>query len=94
MRILGLGPGVRQFWSKSTHSWLAAILFCCPGPVDHFSFKWPRFWTLSMDTNWLDMLSCRVIFLFCGPPAKSLLIVKTFKFKNAILEIAFRAKPI
>ena len=27
-----------------------------------------------MDTNWLDMLSGMVIFLFCGPPAKSLLI--------------------
>ncbi len=44
-----------------------------PGPVDHFSSKRSRFWTLSMDTNWLDMLSGMVIFLFCGPPAKSLL---------------------
>ena len=102
MGILGPSPGVRRFWSKSPHSWLAAILiFCpcspslnlifrffhilrgasgmknknpCPGAVDHFSSKRPQFWTLSMDTNWLDMLSGMVIFLFFGPPAKSLLI--------------------
>ncbi len=28
---------------------------------------------LSMDNNWEDMLSDMVIFLFCGPAAKSLL---------------------
>ena len=43
------------------------------GPVGHFSSKRPRFWTLSMDTNWLDMLSDMVTFWLCGPPAKSLL---------------------
>ncbi len=34
-----------------------------------------QLWTLSMDTNWLDMLSSMVIFFIFCPPAKSLLNV-------------------